>query len=162
MASVPRDCPCFSGHRYGGCCAPYHRGEREAASPEALMRSRYAAYALGLGAYLAATLASDHPDLELPREAMIRELSRAREGQRFMGLRILHASTGGDRGEVLFFARIFERGADRSFVELSSFVREGGAWRYAEGAMVPAPALDVPLDVLTPDDVRRVAALSRA
>jgi SEC-C motif-containing protein len=126
------------------------------------MRSRYAAFALGLGAYLASTLAADHPDLELPREAMIRELSRARERQRFMGLRILHTSAGADRGEVLFFARIFERGADRSFVELSGFVREGGAWRYAEGVMVPAEAMDVPLDALTPADVRRVAALSRA
>jgi SEC-C motif-containing protein len=162
MATAPRDCPCCSGDRYGACCAPFHRGEREAGSPEALMRSRYAAFALGLGAYLASTLAADHPDLELPREAMIRELSRARERQRFMGLRIVHASAGADRGEVLFVARIFERGADRSFAEVSGFVREGGAWRYAEGVMVPAAALDVPLDVLTPADVRRIAALSRA
>ena len=32
-----------------------------------------------------------------------------------MGLCILYASTEGDAGEVLFFARLFARGADRSF-----------------------------------------------
>ena len=31
------------------------------------MRSRYAAFALGLGAYLVRTLATSHPDLGLPR-----------------------------------------------------------------------------------------------
>jgi SEC-C motif-containing protein len=132
----PRDCPCFSGLRYAACCAPLHRGEREAATPEALMRSRYAAFALGLGEYLVRTLASDHPDRAVDAAALARELSGARERQRFLGLRIDEARAEGDRGEVLFFARIFERGADRSFAERSTFRREGGAWRYAGGEVV--------------------------
>jgi SEC-C motif-containing protein len=63
----------------------------------------------------------------------------ARQQQRFVGLRILSATTSpaGDVGEVLFDARIFERGADRSFAERSTFVREAGAWRYAAGELVP-------------------------
>lgn len=105
------------------------------------MRSRYAAFALGLGAYLFDTLAVSHPDRAAPREAAIRELSRVRERQRFLGLTILHASTESDTGEVLFVARVFEKGADRSFAELSGFVREGGAWRYESGLLVPRARL---------------------
>ncbi len=53
------------------------------------MRSRYAAFALGLGEYLVKTLAATHPDLDLPRDDLVRTLSRAKERQRFNGLRIL-------------------------------------------------------------------------
>lgn len=42
------------------------------------MRSRFAAFALGLGDYLVDTLAADHEDrAAAPREALVRELSRA-------------------------------------------------------------------------------------
>src|SRR3954447_25143084 len=114
------------------------------------MRSRYAAFALGLGEYLVRTLASTHPDREEPREELARSLGRARAQQRFVGLRILEATTAptGDTGEVLFYARIFERGADRSFAERSTFVREAGAWRYASGVFVPRSEL--PPDVDSP------------
>ena len=93
------------------------------------MRSRYAAFALGLGEYLVDTLASTHPDRDVPREALVIELSRVKDRQRFLGLRIVRAE--GD--EVLFDARIFERGVDRSFAELSTFVREDDRWTYASG-----------------------------
>jgi SEC-C motif-containing protein len=118
-----------------------HRAEREAPTPEALMRSRYAAYSLGLGDYLVNTLAEAHPDRAVPREQLARSLSRARQAQRFLDLRILHTSTAADRGEVLFHACILERGTDRSFAELSLFLREGSAWRYASGVLVPAERL---------------------
>jgi SEC-C motif-containing protein len=100
------------------------------------MRSRYAAFALGLGAYLVKTLAADHPDRALDEATLVQGLSRAKERQRFLGLTILDAHDDGARGEVTFHARIFERGQDRSFTERSTFVREGGAWRYAAGDLV--------------------------
>ena len=112
------------------------------------MRSRYAAFALGRGDYLAATLAQGHPDLEGPRDQLVRELSRAHDRQRFMGLRVVSATVSGDEGEVLFHARIFERGSDRSFAELSRFVRQDGAWRYASGILVAAADLPEDLDTL--------------
>ena len=133
----PRACPCHSGVRYTDCCAPYHRGDAAAPTPEALMRSRYSAFALGLGDYLFDTLASDHPDRQAPREAMVRALARVHDTQRFLGLRILETSADGDRGIVAFHARIFERGQNRSFTERSTFKREGGAWRYASGEPEP-------------------------
>jgi len=105
------------------------------------MRSRFSAFALGLGAYLVRTLAEGHPDRLLPQEELLLSLSQAHEKRRFLDLRILHSSVEGSVGEVLFYARIFERGADRSFAELSTFRREGGTWRYATGVLVPADRL---------------------
>ncbi len=97
------------------------------------MRSRYAAFALGLGDYLVKTLARRHPDRAQDERALARELSRAKDTQRFLGLTIQSAREDGDTGKVTFHARIFERGKDRSFTERSTFVKEGGAWRYAHG-----------------------------
>ena|SRR5690349_5737084 len=94
------------------------------------MRARYAAFALGLVGYVNATLARSHPP---------QPFTRGRE--RYLDLRIMHTSLDRDSGEVLFYAKIFEKGADRSFAELSSFVREDGAWKYESGLLVPAARL---------------------
>lgn len=115
------------------------------------MRSRYAAFARGLGAYLSDTLAADHPLLATPRDVLVRELSRAKDTQKFMGLRIVATSIAADgaHGEVIFVARIFERGVDRSFAERSRFVREDGGWKYASGDLVDRASLPRDLDALT-------------
>ena len=122
------------------------------------MRSRWSAFAVGRGDWLFDTLASSHPDRAAPREAAVRELSRARERQRFMKLTILHASASRDEGEVLFVARIFEKGRDCSFAELSHFVREDGEWRYASGILVPSDRLPRDVTTLTRDDLLNLAA----
>ena len=48
-------CPCqqqqSNPNAYKHCCEPYHQG-RVAESPEKLMRSRFSAYAMGLGNYV--------------------------------------------------------------------------------------------------------------
>jgi SEC-C motif domain protein len=113
-----------------------------AARPIALMRSRYSAYALGLGSYLVETLAADHPERGRPAAELARELGRARLTQRYMGLTIFPARPD----EVLFHARIFVEGRDHSFVELSFFVRETEGWRYAGGELLPAKAVGRALD----------------
>ncbi len=109
------------------------------------MRSRYSAFALGHADYLAKTLCKDHPDRTDDAADGYR---KARENRRFLDLCIMHTSLGeGDTGEVLFYARIFERGVDYSFVELSGFVKEDGAWRYASGLMIETK--DLPPDPRT-------------
>jgi SEC-C motif-containing protein len=142
---LPRDCPCHSGLRYSDCCKPLHSGEASAARPEALMRSRYSAFALGLGAYLVETLAASHPDRRRPAAELAGELGRAHLTQRYMGLTIFPARPD----EVLFHARIFVQGRDHSFVELSSFVREPNGWRYAAGELLPAKVFGGALGALT-------------
>ena len=148
-----KDCPCHSGKRYLECCGRFHRGE-VASTPEELMRSRYAAFSLGLGEYLVDTLASGAEDRDVPRKELARELSRARISQRFLGLEIVHSSVNGDLGEVLFVARIFERGQDKSFAELSDFVREGGAWKYLSGILLPTALLPSDRGSLTLEQFR--------
>ena len=49
------NCPCCSGLLYQECCEPYHLYQKVAPTAEALMRSRYAAYAIPNGAYLMQT-----------------------------------------------------------------------------------------------------------
>jgi SEC-C motif domain protein len=148
-SSVLRPCPCHSGLAYEACCAPYHRGEREAAEPAALMRSRYAAFALGEAEYLWRTLHEDHPDRAEPREAMLRSFREAKNRLRYTGLAILEERRAGREGEVLFCARLSERGQDRSFVELSDFAHDGVGWRYLSGVLVPLGALGRPVEGLT-------------
>lgn len=134
MSAVRDDerCPCLSGDVYGACCGPVHRGERPAPTAEALMRSRYSAFATGDAAWL---LASWHPStrpaaLDLDDDVVWRRLD------------VLAVRGGGpfdDRGEVEFVASwrragTGERGRLR---ERSRFVREpagpGGRWLYVDG-----------------------------
>jgi SEC-C motif-containing protein len=114
------------------------------------MRSRYAAFARGEVDYLANTLCAEHPDRT---ETAAVDYRAAREGLRYLDLSILHTSMDGDVGEVLFYARIFESGQDRSFVELSGFVREEGKWKYASGVMVRTEDLPPDPRTMTRDDV---------
>jgi SEC-C motif-containing protein len=115
------------------------------------MRSRYAAFALGLGPYLYQTLAAGHPDRAEPEAAFVRRLAGgpAVRFVRYVGLSVLYESADGDAGEVLFYARIFEKGRNVSFAELSAFAREGGAWRYESGVLVPHAALPADVASLT-------------
>jgi len=91
-------------------------------SPEALMRSRYSAYVLGLIDYLVATW---HPstapgDLEL-------------QPVKWLSLEVRHAQAHGDVGVVEFVARCKVSGRAERMHELSRFVREQGRWYYIDG-----------------------------
>ncbi|AZA58729.1 MULTISPECIES: YchJ family protein [Chryseobacterium] len=49
------NCPCCSGKTYEECCKPYHTREKFAPTAEALMRSRFSAFAIPNGEYLMET-----------------------------------------------------------------------------------------------------------
>jgi len=99
------------------------------------MRSRFAAFALGDAEYLWRTLHPDHEDCARDRATVLAALRDVARTLRFMRLTILDAS--GSR--VLFHAAVFDKGKDRSFVELSSFARDDAGWRYVAGETTPAP-----------------------
>jgi len=132
------DCPCGSGKTYSRCCRPYIEGRADAPTAEALMRSRYSAYAKGAVDYI---LDTHHPETrdEISREAT-EEWSRESE---WLGLEILEVQGGGendDQGVVEFSARF--RGADRAVVdhhEHSSFERIEGRWFFREARMINNP-----------------------
>lgn len=136
MKRARNACPCHSNLPYASCCQPFHEGRALPERPEQLMRSRYAAFALGLASYLIDTLAPAHPDRQTPEAAHVRELASIKDVRRFMGLRVYGDWVDGDRGEVLFAAKLFERGQNVGIVELSSFARGEGRWRYASGVLL--------------------------
>ncbi len=105
------------------------------------MRSRYAAFATRRVDYLWRTLHPDHDDRALPREEMLARLRRVCDTHKYTGLTILDRKPPDQAGiaRVLFFARVFSRGQDLSFVELSLFARDEAGWRYLTGHTVPRP-----------------------
>jgi SEC-C motif-containing protein len=147
---------------YARCCRPLHRGERAADAPEALMRSRYAAFAEKQHAYLWATLHPAHEDRALGEASALAAIQDTAREHRYVGLAILGTAPEDEAGiaRVLFHARVFRKGVDMSFVELSDFAREGegGPWRYLRGDALPARDLPSIAD-LTIDGFRaRLAA----
>jgi SEC-C motif-containing protein len=92
------------------------------------MRSRFAAFAMGDVDYLWRTLHPDHEDRALAKDDVLRSLKASRS-LKYMRLTILEARDA----QVLFLAAVFEKGKDRSFVELSTFADAGAGWRYLSG-----------------------------
>jgi SEC-C motif-containing protein len=143
-AGGPKErCPCGTGRSYASCCEPLHRGEREAGDAEALMRSRYAAFAKREPEYLWKTLHPDHDDRALDRDQVLRSIRATASSLKYMGLEILDRREPGDDGiaQVLFAARVFEKGRELSFVELSDFAHDGEGWRYLRGTGMPLKRL---------------------
>ena len=121
-------CPCRKKSEpidYAVCCQPLHDGARTAATAEALMRSRYAAFALGKGAYIAATW---HPSTR-PADTY------PPIGQEWLGLRIVAAHEDGDTATVEFVARSRIGGRSDALHETSRFRREGGRWLYVDSVI---------------------------
>ena len=117
-------CPCGTGLPDVACCLRYLQGEA-APTPEALMRSRYTAYALGNTAYLLATW---HPRTRPSRLDLDAALL-------WRGLRVTSA-TGGlldPSGAVTFEAAYDDGGRPGVLHETSHFAREDGRWLYVDG-----------------------------
>lgn len=119
-------CPCGTGRAHDACCGALHRGERPAASAEELMRSRYAAYALGDTAYLLATW---HPST---RPASV-ALDPAITWQRLEVLGAEDGQPGDEVGYVEFRAHFRHGSGSGQLHERSRFARRFGRWLYVDG-----------------------------
>jgi len=126
----PTPCPCGSGLLLGACCGPRHDGSRPAETAEALMRSRYSAFALGLGEYLVATQA---PESGGESAEALSAWARQVEWQGLTVLRTERGQHADARGTVEFEARYRDAGRAVVLRELSRFDRQGGRWRYLGG-----------------------------
>lgn len=112
-------CPCGSGSPYASCCQPLHRGVRRAGTAVELMRSRYAAYAVGDLDHVFRTW---HPRTR-PTDLV------PDPGLRWTGL------TVHDHGEdwVEFTARYETAAGPGELHERSRFERRAGRWVYVDG-----------------------------
>lgn len=111
--------------RYVECCEPLHHGA-PAATAEALMRSRYSAYALRLEPYLLATwhVRTRPSSLDLHRDA---------PAPKWLGLRVLRHEPQQDQAIVEFVARYrVGGGSAQRMHETSRFAREDGRWFYLD------------------------------
>lgn len=125
---MSQPCPCNPAHTYASCCQPLHHGAA-ATDPQALMRSRYSAYVLGLVPYLLASWDASTRPLELTLEPALQ----------WLRLELLSQHEEGDQGQVHYRAH-YRHGTHWGVLEEQSrFRRDHGHWRYVDGAVQDHP-----------------------
>ena len=126
-------CPCGSGLALADCCALYHEGKK-APTAEAVVRSRYTAFCLGLYDYLVQTT---HPDFR--EDLTAEEIAQNTADIKWERLDILEcgktpASDGGEDFETVTFSVLYERdGRVFQMSEVSYFQRKDDTLYYVEG-----------------------------
>ncbi len=130
-----KSCPCCSGRDYGHCCEPAHSGSQPPTTPEALMRARYSAFALGNIAFLLETIATTHTE---PSDH--ETITKTLESTEWCGLHVISASQEEALGEVEFVAFFKHRDTARQGIqqlhERSHFVHTH-QWFYTTGEQLP-------------------------
>jgi SEC-C motif-containing protein len=118
-------CPCEGGKPYKSCCEPLHAGT-PAPNAEALMRSRYTAFVLGLDDYLLETW---HPKTRPSALNLADDPST-----KWLGLQIKRAVNTSETSSIVeFVARYKLAGKATRLHETSQFERIDGRWYYLSG-----------------------------
>jgi SEC-C motif-containing protein len=125
-------CLCGAAAPFDQCCGPLLDGSRPAATPEALMRSRYAAFVRKDFDYIFAT--TDPQRRELFDHDANRDWMNS---STFTDLMVLSSSETGSTGLVEFIAR-FRRdgGPEQSHHERSVFRKHRGRWYFRDSGAV--------------------------
>lgn len=122
-------CLCGSGLAYSQCCGAFHSGEKIPATAEALMRSRYSAYALRDSEYLQATwVLNKRP----------KSIDFSKENVLWQRLEIIATKQGGlkdSKGVVEFKAYFEQAGEEHVLHEISRFTKLNGRWFYSDGTL---------------------------
>lgn len=121
-------CPCGTGRTFSQCCGRYITPPFAAApTAEALMRSRFTAFATNNAAYLGYSWAAATcpPEFSNPDDTWASEV-------RFTHLRIVRTTKGSpfDQTGTVHFQAFYEGGV---MEEDSSFIRQDGRWVYLTG-----------------------------
>ncbi len=126
-------CPCGSGKPYSECCEPIIKGHSLAPTPEALMRSRYTAYAKHEVQWLKESLdPSQQTDYD---EKSVEDWSKRSQ---WLGIQILQTKTEEEKniGWVEFVCKYKQGTVAREHHELSEFHKVKGAWLFYDGRAV--------------------------
>ena len=128
-------CPCGSGRELAACCGPCLDGTEQADTAERLVRSRYAAYALGSFAYVVETT---HPDYR--EDISIEKLEEQTRGVHWLRLDMgpcqeqVPAGPNGELYDVAEFYAYYElEGVTRQIGERSFFARKDGRQFFVTG-----------------------------
>lgn len=128
-------CPCGSGRDLDQCCGPIVSGAAPAPTAEALMRSRYTAFTMGLVDHIERSHAPEaRADFNRP------EAENWASESRWDGLEVRAVEAGGEgdqTGVVEFVARYRRAGHPFVHHERATFRREEGAWVYVDGELNP-------------------------
>jgi SEC-C motif domain protein len=135
------NCPCHSLLPYETCCKKFHQGSLPENALQ-LMRSRYAAYSLGLINYIMHTTHKDNPTYESNPSLWKKTLKNFYKNTRFENLEILHFEEKGSLAFVTFIATLKQDSQDITFTEKSTFKKEERAWLYLEGDTYPGRYLE--------------------
>lgn len=128
---ISKACPCHSGKPFSFCCEPAIEGHKPATTAEALMRSRYTAFSLGVVDYLIDTTA---PEKRNPDDEEI--LNEQVKYTNWLGLKILATECGrtGDKSGMVEFEALFESDDQSGALrEKSNFRFDNGLWLYVDG-----------------------------
>ena len=141
-----KNCPCGTGRIYSECCEPYITGKAKAPTAEALMRSRYSAYAEHAIDYIVNTCIRREKDNDIDHKST-RDWS---ERSNWLGLKIISTEKGGlaDKEGTVEFEAVYERnGLKDVHHEKAKFKRDSvtsgdetagvGEWLYDEGDVIP-------------------------
>lgn len=121
-------CPCGSNAPYETCCGTFHSGTKTAPTAEALMRSRYSAFAKHEITYLKETTWPPHQK----HFDEVGYLSRA-QSSIWLGLDISETEDGQEtdtKGTVTFTAKSMMNGALNEQTEKSLFKKKNVFWFY--------------------------------
>ena len=125
-------CPCGTGQAYDACCGRLHRGTAQAATAEELIRSRYAAYAVGdLDHVFRTWHPRTRPDDLGPDPELI--------WTRLEIVEVLAGEANDDHGVVEFRASYRTPTGDGVLHERGGFERRRGRWVYVETEQVSPP-----------------------
>ena len=123
MTSI--DCYCGSDVEFQNCCEPLIKGLQKAATAEALMRSRYSAYATHEADYLVASTHISqrkyHTKTEILNWAMT---------NKWLKLEIINTTENTVEFKAYFLDNVLKNYIHH---ELSTFIFENGSWFYVDG-----------------------------
>ncbi len=122
-------CHCGSSKEFSECCEPLLKGQREALTPEELMRSRYSAFVTKDMNYIFETT-----DPQTRTQFDMKANEEWAETAQFLKLEVLKSSQEGNKGVVEFKAT-FKAGSQPEQVhhEISKFRKQSGTWYFREG-----------------------------
>ncbi len=127
-------CPCGSGNELSQCCEPYIEGTKKPSTAEALMRSRYTAFATGKVDYIEKTV--------LPEKRGEYDAKATRDwslNSKWNGFDIRRIEGGGEedaKGTVEFVATYTMGKKTTNHHEIAEFKKKGDVWYFVDGTTV--------------------------